>query len=77
MSRQGRSLETGRDKKETHLILLKQAHGDFFVTWEGKTGGKTPGKRRFERGVLRADRKYMYAYLCMYVQYIVPNMYMY
>ena len=30
VSRQVRSLETGRDKKETHLISLKQAHGAFF-----------------------------------------------
>ena len=51
-SRQVRSLEIGRDKKETHLISLKPADGAFSWAETGRREDRPP-----ERGVLRADRR--------------------
>ena len=43
VSKQVKSLETGRDKKENHLFLkFARAQGAASVRWEGKTGRKRP-----------------------------------
>ena len=52
VSRQVRSLEIGRDKKETYLISLKPADGAFSWAETGRREDRPP-----ERGVLRADRR--------------------
>ena len=50
VSKQVRSLETGRDKKENHLISkFARAQGAASVRWEGKTGRKRPEMRCFAR----------------------------
>ena len=52
VSKQVRSLETGRDKKENHLISkFARAQGAASVRWEGKTGRKRPETRCFARMV--------------------------
>ena len=50
VSKQVRSLETGRDKEENHLISkFARAQGAASVRWEGKTGRKRPETRCFAR----------------------------
>ena len=52
VSKQVRSLATGRDKKENHLISkFARAQGAASVRWEGNTGRKRPETRCFARMV--------------------------
>ena len=47
MSRQVMVLETGRDKKETHLISLKQADGAFSWAARREDGKINPREEAF------------------------------
>ena len=52
VSKQVRSLETGRDKKENHLMSkFARAQGAATVRWEGKSGRKRPETGCFARMV--------------------------
>ena len=52
VSKQVKSLETGRDKEENHLISkFARAQGAASVRWEGKTGRKRLETRCFARMV--------------------------
>ena len=75
VSKQVRSLETGRDKDENHLVSkFARAPGAASVRWEGKTG-----KKNLKRGVLRAWSDYvcdiLYQLVCKYQVCIFMRMY--
>ena len=63
VSRQVRSLDTGRDKKETHLISLKQAHGAFFCDLGREDGRETTRNEAFCAQIVSTC---MHIYVCMY-----------
>ena len=74
VSRQGRSLESCRDKKETHLISLKQAHGDFFCDLGREDGRENTRNEAFCAQIVSTC---MHIYVCMYQICISIYIFMY
>ena len=74
VSEQVRSLETGRDKDENHLVSkFARAPGAASVRWEGKTGRKRPERNE----VFCAHGRIMYIICDIRTNWYVSTKYAY